>query len=120
MSPTAKQNLKHLQNKWGEKKAELTHGLLRRMDTGHYLACFGLVPYSFLGLFLCLNYVVHRLGHVLLYVVYYVSLKNKQRKTATTNRGFNFTSRRVGTQTVTVFVRFQLDVQFLDVVREHC
>lgn len=83
----------------GEKKAELTHGLLRRMATGHYLACFGLVPYSFLGLFLCLNYVVHRLGHVLLYVVYYVSLK-KTKKTATTNRGFSFTSRRVGTQTV--------------------
>lgn len=50
------------------------------MDTGHYLACFGLVPYSFLGLFLCLNYVVHRLGHVLLYVVYYVPLKKEKEK----------------------------------------
>lgn len=25
----------------------------------HYLACFGLIPYSFFGLFLCCFYVVH-------------------------------------------------------------
>lgn len=50
------------------------------MDTGPYLACFGLVPDSFLGLFLCLHYVVHRLGHILLYVVYYVSLKKQNKK----------------------------------------
>lgn len=92
------------------------------MDAGHYLACFGLVPYSFLGLFLCLHYVVHRLGHVLLYVVYYVSLKKRQtnkKKTARTNRGFNFTSRRVGTPTVTVDVRFRLDVQPPQMVYEN-
>lgn len=79
----------------GKKKAELTHGLLRRMATGHYLACFGLVPYSFLGLFLCLNYVVHRLGHVLLYVVYYVSLK-KNKKNSNNKQRFQFHKQKSG------------------------
>lgn len=41
----------------------------------HYLACFGLVPYSFFGLFLSSYYVVHWFGYILLYVVYYVTLK---------------------------------------------
>lgn len=42
-----------------------------------YLPCFGLVPDSLFGLLLRHCNVVHRLGHVLLYVIYYVTLEIK-------------------------------------------
>lgn len=43
-----------------------------------YLPCFGLVLNSLFGLFLSHCNVVHWLGHVLLYVVYYITLEKKQ------------------------------------------
>lgn len=42
-----------------------------------YLPCFGLVPDSLFGLFLRHCNVIHGLGHVLLYVIYYVTLEKK-------------------------------------------
>lgn len=56
-----------------------TEGTRKRSCTelAVYLPCFGLVPDSLFGLFLSHCNVVHGLGHVLLYVVYYVTLEKK-------------------------------------------
>lgn len=71
----------------------------------HYLACFGLVPYSFFGLFLCHHYVVHWLGHILLYVVYYVTLKNKKKTQSVRNRAEQMYSTGFNTQNTVTQVK---------------
>lgn len=53
------------------KKARAEHG------GAVYLPCFGLVPDSLFGLFLRHCNVVHGLGHVLLYVIYNVTLEKR-------------------------------------------
>lgn len=55
-------------------------GAVVHTHTVRYLARFGLVPYSFFGLFFSNCYIFLRFGHILLNVVYYVTLKNKQQQ----------------------------------------
>lgn len=90
MNPAAKHYHQHLQKQGGKSRVDTRAAAAE--DTGRYLSCFALMPYSFLGLFLCLHYVVHRLGHILLYVVNYVSLKRKKK---TTTNGFNIRSKEL-------------------------
>lgn len=66
--------------KMGRKQEEVTSKLVHQLAEVQYLACFGLVPYSFFGLFLSLHYVVHWLRYILLYVVYNITLEHTKYK----------------------------------------